>query len=80
MSIVNIGISIDAKLLVEVDDFVARKVFASRSEAIQTAVREMVDRLNHCRLAEECAKLDRQSHKALAEEGMSEALDQWPEY
>ena len=31
-------------------------------------------------LAEQCALLDPENEKALAEEGMSEALRSWPEY
>ncbi len=80
MSTAKVAISIDEDLLAVVDQLVSQNVFANRSQAIQAAVREKVDRLNRHRLAEECAKLDPQVHKALAEEGMSEALDQWPEY
>ena len=32
------------------------------------------------RLAQECAKLDPTFEKALAEEGLSEDLAEWPEY
>jgi hypothetical protein len=43
-------------------------------------VNEKLERLDRVRLARECAKLDPRFEKALAEEGMSEALDSWPEY
>jgi hypothetical protein len=32
------------------------------------------------RLASECAKLDAKLEKALAEEGLGQELDGWPEY
>jgi len=32
------------------------------------------------RLAQECSKLTPEAEKALAEEGMSEELKDWPEY
>jgi len=59
---------------------VRRAVFPSRSQAIQQAVDEKLERLEGIRLARECAKLDPAFEKALAEEGLSEELSQWPEY
>ncbi len=53
-----VAISIDSVLLAEVDGLVEREEFASRSQAIQTAVREKLARMRRSRLAEECAKLD----------------------
>ncbi|MFA5368135.1 MAG: CopG family transcriptional regulator, partial [Dehalococcoidia bacterium] len=54
--------------------------FPSRSRAIQEAVEEKLNRLEHNRLAAQCAKLNPAAEKALAEEGLSEELVQWPEY
>jgi len=75
-----VAISLDCDLLSEVDGLVAQKVFANRSQAIQVAVREKIARLHRTRLAEECAKLDPAFERAMAEEGMSGELAQWPEY
>jgi len=55
-------------------------VFPNRSQAIQEAVEEKLSRLEHGRLARECAKLDPAFEKALAEEGLSEELAEWPVY
>lgn len=74
-----VAISIDRELLAEVDRLVAERVFASRSQAIQVAVREKVARLQRSRLAEECSKLDPAFEQATAEEGISGELAQWPE-
>jgi hypothetical protein len=43
-------------------------------------VAEKLARLEKSRLAQECAKLDPTFEKALAEEGLSEDLAEWPEY
>jgi hypothetical protein len=51
-----------------------------RSQAIQAAVEEKLSRLARSRLARECAKVDSAFEKALAEEGLSDELAQWPEY
>ncbi|MGH8168392.1 MAG: ribbon-helix-helix domain-containing protein [Woeseiaceae bacterium] len=80
MTTVKVAITIDAETLERVDDLVARQVFPSRSRAIQLAVFEKLARLERRQLAQECAKLDPASERALAEEGLGEALDSWPEY
>ncbi len=80
MSVSKVAVSIDRELLAELDRLVENKLFANRSQAVQMAIREKLSRLRHTRLARECAKLDPAEERALAEEGMSEVLSQWPEY
>ena len=75
-----IAISLDALLLERLDRFVKEEVFPNRSQAIQAAVEEKIARLEKSSLARECAKLDPRFEKALAEEGLSEDLSEWPEY
>jgi len=75
-----IAITLDEGMLDRLDRLVARRIFPSRSSAIQQAVAEKLRKLERTRLARECAKLDPEFEKALAEEGMSEELSQWPEY
>jgi len=75
-----VAISLDRDLLCQLDGLVAKKVFANRSQAVQVAVREKIARLHRSRLAEECAKLDPAFEQAMAEEGISGELAQWPEY
>ena len=41
---------------------------------------EKLERVDQNRLARECEKLDPAFEKALAEEGLSEELTEWPEY
>jgi metal-responsive CopG/Arc/MetJ family transcriptional regulator len=80
MSVAKVAVSMDQDLLTELDRMVARQKFASRSQAVQAAVREKLARLKRCRLAEECAKMDPQFEKSMAEEGMAGELAQWPVY
>ena len=75
-----VAISLDASTLSRLDHLVKRRVFPSRSQAIEEAVAEKLARLEKSRLAQECAKLDPVFEKALAEEGLSEDLAEWPEY
>ena len=80
MSRAKVAITIDERLLARLDRLVKRAVFRNRSQAIQVAVKEKLDRIDHGRLAHECSKLDPGYEKALAEEGLSGELGQWPEY
>ena len=75
-----VAISLDASTLNRLDKLVQKQVFPNRSQAIQEAVAEKLARLERSRLAQECAKLDPVFEKALAEEGLSEDLAEWPEY
>ena len=80
MPTTKVAISLDERVLDRLDGLVKRRVFANRSKAIQKAVEEKLSRLARTRLARECAKLDPAFEKALAEEGLSEELREWPEY
>ncbi len=75
-----IAISLEEDTLNRLDRLVAQDVFPSRSRAIQEAVAEKLERFERSRLARECAKLDPAFERALAEEGLSKDLAQWPEY
>ena len=75
-----VAISLDESTLNRLDKLVQKQVFPNRSQAIQEAVAEKLARLERSRLAQECAKLDPAFEKALAEEGVSEDLAEWPEY
>jgi len=75
-----VAISLDESTLNRLDKLVQKQVFPNRSQAIQEAVEEKLARLEKSRLAQECAKLDPAFEKALAEEGLSEDLAEWPEY
>ena len=80
MASAKIAITIDEKTLNRLDRLVRERVFPNRSKAIQGALEEKLEKLERNRLADECAKLDPAAEKAMAEEGMEEVLEQWPEY
>jgi metal-responsive CopG/Arc/MetJ family transcriptional regulator len=75
-----IAISLDESTLERLDRLVEKAAFPSRSRAIQEAVEDKLARLERSRLARECAKLDPGFEKALAEEGLSEDVSEWPAY
>jgi len=80
MGTTKVAISMDRDTLKRLDRLVRKRAFPSRSRAIQEAVEEKLNRLERDRLARECAKLDADFERSLAEEGLSEELNEWPEY
>ena len=80
MASAKIAITIDEGTLHRLDRLVKDRVFPNRSKAIQDAVEEKLKKLERNRLARECTKLDPAMEKAMAEKGMGEELEQWPEY
>jgi metal-responsive CopG/Arc/MetJ family transcriptional regulator len=80
MAASKIAITIDDKLLKQLDYMVKSMGFPNRSKAIQEAVADKLKRLERTRLARECAKLDPDYEQNMAEEGFSMEIDEWPEY
>ncbi len=75
-----IAITLTDRTLDRIDRLVRDRAYPNRSQAIEDAVAEKLDRLERSRLARECAKLDPEHEKALAEEGLTEDAGEWPEY
>lgn len=80
MAKAKVAITMETGVLRRVDRLVRDDRFPNRSQAIEAAVVEQLDRLDRRRLAEECAKLDALEEAALAEEFITAAVDTWPEY
>ncbi|MSQ95123.1 MAG: ribbon-helix-helix protein, CopG family [Gemmataceae bacterium] len=80
MRSVKIAITIEQDLLERLDQLVEENRFPNRSQAVQQAIRDKLRRMKRSRLAAECAKLDPVFEKALADEGLTEDSEQWPEY
>ena len=80
MAKAKVAVTLDRDLVDQVDRLVAEERFRNRSQAIECALSEKVERLTRNRLARECAKLDRDEEKRLAEEGLTAGLETWPEY
>jgi metal-responsive CopG/Arc/MetJ family transcriptional regulator len=75
-----VALTLDAALLDQVDDLVAKQKFRNRSQAIEAALADKLRRLARTRLAREAAKLNPPEEKRLADAGLADALDSWPEY
>jgi metal-responsive CopG/Arc/MetJ family transcriptional regulator len=80
MSKTKIAITLDEQYIDQLDRLVSEHVFQNRSQAIQKAVEEKLSKMKRTRLAKECAKLNSAFERAMAEEGLTEDLSQWPEY
>ena len=76
MNKTKIAITLDQRTVKCIDRLVREEVFPSRSQVIQEAVEEKLQRMERSRLAKECAKLYPAFEKAMAEEGMSKELVQ----
>ena len=75
-----VAVTLDTRTLRRVDRLVRDARFPNRSQAIETAVTEQLDRLERRRLVDVCAKLDPAVERAMAEEGLGTDTDEWPEY
>ncbi|MBE9167380.1 CopG family transcriptional regulator [Pleurocapsales cyanobacterium LEGE 06147] len=71
-----IAITIDEKLLEQIDYLVANSVYPNRSKAISAALEEKQSLLRRQRFEIECAKLDPKEEQELAEWG---GFDNWTE-
>lgn len=80
MRYAKVAISLDEALLKRLDRLVRSQRFESRSQAIQSAISEKLARIDRNRLATESGKLDKKFEQALADEGLSNEIEGWPEY
>lgn len=75
-----VAVTLERQLLDEVDALVAAHHYPNRSQAIEAALADALRRRARTRLATECAKLDPDEERALAEEGLGAEAGAWPEY
>ncbi len=80
MATSKVAITLEEETVRRVDELVKKGVFTNRSKAIQAALKEKLDRIEGNRLYRECQKLDPILEKAMADEGMAEEAELWPEY
>ena len=80
MAKTKVAVTLDTRTVYRVDRLVRDARYPNRSQAIEAAVAEQLDRLEHRRLAEECAKLDPTAERAMAEEGLGADARTWPAY
>jgi hypothetical protein len=75
-----VAVTIDAIAIIKIDRLVKKRFFFFFFQAMEEALYEKIERIEHRRLAEECAKLDPVEERQLAEEGMTGEIETWPEY
>ncbi len=71
-----VAITVERELLREVDRWVLRGAYPNRSQAIQSALRQQVERWKHRRLIQELKKLNPKEERALADERL--VGESWP--
>lgn len=75
-----IAITLDRTLLSQLDELVEQKRFSNRSQAIEAAVVETLQRVKRSRLLDALKDVDPVEEAALAEEGLQADISSWPEY
>lgn len=67
-----IVITLDEEIVRQLDFLIMQQSYKNRSQAIEEAVLEKLDRVNRKRLSRECVKLNPVEERELAEEGCDE--------
>jgi Arc/MetJ-type ribon-helix-helix transcriptional regulator len=62
------------------DALIAADRFPNRSQTVEAALADKIDRVKHIRLAREAAKLDPRQEQAEADEGLTMDAATWPKY
>lgn len=75
-----VAVTLEHRLLKDVDELVEARVYPNRSQAIEAALSETLTRRARTRLMRECALLDPVEERALAEEGFGAEGIEWPVY
>ena len=80
MPTLKIAITIEEDILRRLDLLVKTHFFPNRSKAIQEAVSEKLHKIESNRFETECAKLNPALEQAMADEGLSSEIEEWPGY
>jgi metal-responsive CopG/Arc/MetJ family transcriptional regulator len=80
MTRAKIAITIDQVLLELLDSLVQNNIFQNRSQAINTALKEKLSRIEKTRLELECQKLIKQEEREFADMGLEEDFREWERY
>jgi len=75
-----VAVTLERRLLEELDELVAAHQYPSRSQAIEAALADALGRRARTRLARESALLDPAEERALADEGLGAEGVEWPPY
>lgn len=80
MAKTKVAVTLESALVGRIDRLVREARFPNRSQAIEVALAEKLERLDRTRLARECAKLGPRQERALADEGLETDVAAWPDY
>ena len=80
MTRAKIAITIDQVLLELLDSLVKNNTFNNRSQAINSALKEKLSRIQKTRLEVECQKLIIQDERNYADMGIEEDFKEWEKY
>ena len=80
MTKAKVAITLERSVLDELDELVRRRQFDNRSQAIESAVVEKLERHKRTRLVAALNDPDPLEEKSFAEEGLRSELSIWPEY
>lgn len=80
MNKAKIAVTVNPLILGRLDALVERHHFTSRSQAIEIAVEAHLQRLDSTRLAEQCALLDKDEERGLADDGLQVDAQSWPTF
>ncbi len=80
MAKAKVAVTIDTRILEELDALIAEDRFPNRSQAVEAALSDKIARLKHTRLSREAAKLDPRQEQREADEGLAVDATRWPEY
>lgn len=80
MTKAKVAITLERSVLDELDELVSRRLFDNRSQAIEIAVVEKLERHKRVRLVSALNDLDPLEEASLADEGLQTELSSWPEY
>ena len=80
MTRAKIAITIEDNLLESLDFLVQNRIFKNRSQAINEALKEKLQKVKKTRLEQECKKLSPQEEQEWAELGLEEDAKEWSQY
>ena len=80
MTKAKIAVTINKEIVSRIDRLVKNKEYINRSQAIEEAIKEKLQKIDKYRLAKELLKLDLNEEKQLAEEGIEGDAKEWAQY
>lgn len=80
MAKAKIAVTINREIVSRIDHLVKSREYINRSQAIEEAIKEKLQKLDKYRLTKELSKLDINEEKELAEEAIEGDSKEWAQY